>query len=73
MHITPERLKEFQEAYKLDFGDEITEGQAREMLFRVVTLYEQLLKALPSEQKEEGASEVTASRDASSDAEQIAP
>ncbi len=43
--ITPdERLREFQAAYKEDFGEDITLAEAREMLHRLVFLYEALSK-----------------------------
>lgn len=55
MNITEERLQEFQEAYKIDFGEEITTEQARVMLFRVTTLYELLLQPVPEDAKEKAA------------------
>ena len=53
MTITVERLREFQDAYKADFGEEITVEEAREMLSRLVTLYELLLRPLPHEEQTE--------------------
>ena len=47
MTISAERLKEFQHAYQRDFGAEISVEEAREMLSRLVTLYEQLLRLPP--------------------------
>lgn len=57
MNITEERLREFQEAYKTDFGEEISQEEAREMLSRVVTLYELLMRPLPDDSKEKAAPE----------------
>ena len=55
MRITPERMREFQEAYRNDFGEAIGEAEAQEMLCRLVTLYRVLLRPLPptEEQDEE--------------------
>ena len=52
MKIRDDRLKEFQDAYKADFGEEITIAEAREMLSRLVTLYELLLRPFPESQIE---------------------
>jgi hypothetical protein len=54
MEITIERLREFQDAYKKDFGEDFSPEEAREMLSRLVTFYELLLRPLPhnDEQKE---------------------
>lgn len=46
MAITNERLREFQEAYKQDFDEDISPEEAREMLSRLVTFYELLLRPL---------------------------
>lgn len=51
MHISDERLKEFQEAYEADFNEEITKEEAREMLSRLTKLYELLIQPLPSDQR----------------------
>jgi hypothetical protein len=55
MQLSDERLRQFHEAYKDDFGEEITLDQAREMLTRLVTLYEVLLRPLPGSQGESAA------------------
>ncbi|OGZ11080.1 MAG: hypothetical protein A2942_02485 [Candidatus Lloydbacteria bacterium RIFCSPLOWO2_01_FULL_50_20] len=47
MNISDDRLREFQDAYKEDFGDNISPAEAREMLSRLTTLYESLLRPLP--------------------------
>jgi hypothetical protein len=47
MEISDEELCAFQSAYEVDFGEEITEDEAREMLTRLVVLYERLAKPLP--------------------------
>jgi hypothetical protein len=47
MTITPEELHAFQEAYKIDFGEAITEDEAREMLTRLVLFYERMAQPLP--------------------------
>ena len=46
MEITDKRLLEFQEAYREDFGEEISPEEARAMLQRLVTLYELLAQPL---------------------------
>jgi hypothetical protein len=61
MQFSDERVREFQEAYKEEFGEEISSDDAREMLRRLVTLYEVLLRPLP-ERKEEEAGEAKESR-----------
>ena len=48
MQITNDRLRDFQEAYAADFGDQISIEEAREMLNRLVGLYELLLRPLPT-------------------------
>ena len=53
MDITPTRLHEFQEAYKKDFGENISLDEAREMLTRLVTFYELLLQPLPESASDE--------------------
>lgn len=52
MEITNERLREFQEAYKQDFGEDISPEEAREMLSRLATFYELLLRPLPNNDDE---------------------
>lgn len=47
MTISHEHLKKFQDAYKQDFGDDISPEEARAMLARLVTLYELLMRPLP--------------------------
>jgi hypothetical protein len=47
MEITPKRLHEFQVAYEQDFGESITTNEAQEMLNRLVTLYERVMRPLP--------------------------
>lgn len=47
MEITDARLREFQVAYEQDFGETITQDEAREMLTRLVTLYELVMCPVP--------------------------
>ncbi len=47
MEITDARLHEFQVAYEHDFGELITTDEAHEMLTRIVTLYELVMRPLP--------------------------
>ena len=47
MAANPERVREFQEAYMEDFGEEITEAEAREMLSRVVAFLQLIARPLP--------------------------
>lgn len=49
MNISNERLQEFQDAYKLDFEEDISPESAREMLSRLIAFYEQLLQPLPGD------------------------
>jgi len=49
MDISEKRIKEYVEAYKQEFGDDISPDDAREQLFRLTFLYEELLKPLPEE------------------------
>ncbi len=49
MHISEKALDEFIAIYKEEFGEEISRGDASEMAFRLVTLYERLAKRLPEE------------------------
>ena len=53
MDISQVRLQEFRDAYKNDFGDDISEEEAREILSRLVTLYELLRTPLPDKPIEE--------------------
>jgi hypothetical protein len=58
MKITAERLHEFQSAYEQDFGESITADEAHEMLTRLVTLYELVMRPLPVS-KDEASSQGT--------------
>ncbi len=49
MEFTDDDLRRFQDAYAIDFGDAISEGKARDMLTRLVLLYEHLAQPLPQE------------------------
>jgi hypothetical protein len=53
MMISNERLEEFQDAYRDDFGADISAEEAREILSRLVTLYDRLRRPFPDE-KEDG-------------------
>lgn len=51
MPITPERLQEFRRLYEKEFGESISEDEAREIAPRLVELYMMLAQQLPSEQR----------------------
>ena len=57
MQIPDERLRQFQTAYQLDFGEEITLEEAREMLSRLVSLYDLLLRPIPNSAPNESVTE----------------
>jgi hypothetical protein len=59
MEITTDRLREFQVAYEHDFGESITADEAHEILTRLVTLYELVMRPLPVS-KDEASSQGTA-------------
>ena len=44
-----QRVREFQEAYKEDFGEELTEGEATAIFMRLAQLYLHLSRPLPSD------------------------
>ncbi len=48
MEIDKESLEEFKKIYKEEFGEELTDAEAREMAQRVLRLYE-LLAGIPPE------------------------
>lgn len=52
MEISNERLQEFCDAYKIDFGEDISLEDAREILSRLMTLYELLRLPLPGKPTE---------------------
>ena len=47
METTREDIRAFQEAYEADFGETITDEEARELLTRLVVFYERLAEPLP--------------------------
>lgn len=49
MNFTDEELRQFQDAYSIDFGDTLTADEARDMLTRLVLLYERLAQPLPEQ------------------------
>jgi hypothetical protein len=49
MRIHDTALNEFIQIYREEFGEEINRSEASEMAFRLVTLYEALVKRLPSD------------------------
>ncbi len=59
MEISQETIEEYKEIYKEDFGKEITDGEAREIITRVVILYEVLYSPLPHEKNPPEASQDT--------------
>jgi hypothetical protein len=62
MRVTKARLDAFKEAYKMDFGEEISSAEALEMLCGLVELYVQFLK-LASKQVTPADSPYTQQRD----------
>lgn len=48
MVISLDELRTFRDAYEIDFGEEITEDEAREMLTRLVMFYERMAQPLPT-------------------------
>lgn len=44
-------IREFMEIYKEDFGEEISESEARMMASQLLRLYEALSRPLPSERE----------------------
>lgn len=52
MMISNERLEEFQDAYRDDFGADISTEEAREILSRLVTLYDLLRRPFPDGEEE---------------------
>lgn len=50
MRLSDTDLQEFIAIYQEEFGEILSLAEASEMAFRMVSLYTQLTKALPSEQ-----------------------
>ncbi len=51
MKLSEAELQEFIEIYREDTGETLSITEASEMTFRLIHLYTQLSKALPSEQR----------------------
>lgn len=51
MTIDDDRLREFMRIYEKEFGEELSEGEARIVSGRLMFLYERLARPLPSERK----------------------
>jgi len=49
MSISDERVRDFIRVYKEEFGDDLSIDQGREMLTRLVVLYQLLARPLPDE------------------------
>ena len=49
MQLSDDAIREYQELYKQDFGEEISFEEAREIATRLVTLYVLLRQRLPNE------------------------
>ncbi len=56
MEISQETLEEYKEIYKEDFGKDITDADAQEIITRVTMLYQVLYSPLPHEKNPPGAS-----------------
>ncbi|OHA79391.1 MAG: hypothetical protein A2747_03095 [Candidatus Yonathbacteria bacterium RIFCSPHIGHO2_01_FULL_44_41] len=52
MRLSEADLHEFIEIYREESGETLSLAEASEMTFRLIHLYTQLTKALPSEQKD---------------------
>lgn len=52
MKLSNTDLQEFIAIYQEEFGETLSLAEASEMAFRLVNLYTQLTKTLPSEQKD---------------------
>ncbi len=53
MNTSDERLSEFIKLYSEEFSEDISVGDAREMLIRLMTLYQLLVRPLPNEKRED--------------------
>ena len=49
MLVNQKDLREFMRLYKDEFGNDITEGEAEEIISRLITLYTKLSEPLPCE------------------------
>lgn len=49
MKISDERIRAIQEAYKKDFGEELTSSEALEMYQRLLAFYELVSRPLPAD------------------------
>jgi hypothetical protein len=49
MSISDERIRNFIRVYREEFGDELSVDQGREILARLVVLYQLLSRSLPDE------------------------
>ena len=47
MAVSQHRVEEFREAYRKEYGEDISEAEARDMFTRLVVLYEMLARPLP--------------------------
>jgi hypothetical protein len=60
MLIPDERLREFQVAYRKDFGEEISPADARAMMHQLIAFYELVSRPYPGEfDEKESNNEVT--------------
>lgn len=59
MKLSEADLQEFIEIYREDTGETLSLAEASEMTFRLIHLYTQLPKALPSEQKDVSSEEAS--------------
>lgn len=48
MQTTEKRLKEFQSLYEQEFGEKLSDEEARAMIHRLMALYQIILRPLPS-------------------------
>lgn len=48
-----QRVHEFQEAYKEEFNEELSEGEARVMLGQLVQFYQLIMRPLPPGEEDE--------------------
>jgi hypothetical protein len=62
MKVSDAELQEFIAIHQEEFGETLSLAEASEMAFRLVGLYTQLTKALPSEQRKTSDGEASSSR-----------
>ncbi|MFA6305631.1 MAG: hypothetical protein WC651_02795 [Candidatus Gracilibacteria bacterium] len=54
MKLTPEAIQEFQDAYRKDFGLEVSKEEAEQLGLRLITLFSVIYKPIPKNGNENG-------------------